>query len=290
MTTESDLRERRSGGSSGVGRLLAVFAHPDDETYLAGGTLARYAASGYEAFVLCATFGEAGRRGEFASVSRRDCAALRRCELEAACAVLGLPPPLFLGCADQALARNCWKTATDEVVRTIGRLRPDVVLTFGPDGASGHTDYVALSHIVTAAFRGAGVPTRSRQAGETSFQPAALYYVLRSALAPACCQPREGVTPPSATTTIAVDGFGVRRLTAACCHRSQRHLQPLDREQTLAFLTAPEVFHRAIPAWAGGAPETHFHGIGLASTEQRTHELFVPAEASAWAEERGSPE
>ncbi len=41
--------------------MLAVFAHPDDETYLAGGTLARYAASGYEAFVLCATCGQTGQ-------------------------------------------------------------------------------------------------------------------------------------------------------------------------------------------------------------------------------------
>jgi LmbE family N-acetylglucosaminyl deacetylase len=150
----------RQGRRATTGRLLAVFAHPDDETYLAGGTLARYAASGCEVSVLCATFGEAGRRGEYASLSRRDFAVVRRRELEAACAALGVRPPLFLGCADQGLGRDCWDRATDEIVRTIRRLRPDVVLTFGPDGVSGHADHVALSQIVTAAFWGAGVTAR----------------------------------------------------------------------------------------------------------------------------------
>lgn len=258
-----------------AGRLLAVFAHPDDETYLAGGTLARYAASGCTVSVLCATFGEAGRRGEYASLSRQDFAALRRREMEAACAALGVQPPLFLGCADQGLGRGCWDLATDEVVRTIRRLRPDVVLTFGPDGVSGHADHVALSQIVTAAFWGAGVTARWPREPETPFQPAALYYVLRSAAGPSCCRPREGtVPPPLLTTTIAIDGFGERKLAAARCHRSQRHLQPLTREHTSAILTAPEVFHRAIPAWAGGALESRFHGIGTALAERPPHQAF----------------
>lgn len=249
------------------GRLLAVFAHPDDETYLAGGTLARYAASGSEVFVLCATHGEAGRRGEYSRLSRRQFAAVRRRELKAACVALGVRPPFFLGCADKELARDCWQTATEEVAATIRRLRPDVVLTFGPDGVSGHADHVTLSQIVTAAFWGAGLATRSPRGGEAPFEPAALYYVLRSASVPSCCTPAEGVVSPPVTTTVAVDGFGERKLAAARCHGSQRHLQPLTPEGTRAILTAPEVFHRAVPAWRGGDPEGHFHGMPLPAAE-----------------------
>lgn len=244
-----------------AGRLLAVFAHPDDETYLAGGTLARYAASGSEVFVLCATYGEAGRRGEYARLSRREFAAVRRRELKAACAALGVRPPFFLGCADEELARDCWQSATEEVAATIRRLRPDVVLTFGPDGVSGHADHVALSQIVTAAFWGAGLAARSPRGGEAPFQPTGLYYVLRSASVPSCCTPTEGVVSPPVTTTVAIEGFGERKLAAARCHRSQRHLQPLTPEGTAAMLIAPEVFHRVVPSWRTGAPEGHFHGM-----------------------------
>jgi LmbE family N-acetylglucosaminyl deacetylase len=265
--------------------LLAIFAHPDDETYLAGGTLARYAASGCEVSVVCATFGEAGRRGEYAGLSREDFGALRRRELEAACAELGVRPPIFLGCADRALGRDCWDLATDEAVRIIRRLRPDVVLTFGPDGVSGHADHVALSQIVTAAFWGAGVPARSPHLAATPFQPAALYYVLRSAAVPSCCRPREGTSvPPVPTTTIAMGGFGERKLAAARCPRSQWHMQLLTREHTSAILTAPEVFHRAIPAWAGGGLETSFHGIGTALVEPRPHGPSVGLEDDAGSE------
>lgn len=287
MIAGAGVRKGGGIGAPGPGRLLAVFAHPDDETYLAGGTLARYAASGCDVFVLCATFGEAGRRGEYASLSRRDFAALRRRELEAACQELGVRPPLFLGCADQGLARDCWQSATDEVVRIIRRLRPDVVLTFGPDGVSGHADHVTLSQIVTAAFWGAGRPLLSSERGEAPCQPAALYYVLRSTSVPACCQPSERVTPPPVTTTIAISGSGEHKLTAARLHDSQRHLQPLTPEQAAVIVTAPESFHRAVPAWRGGALESHFHGIAPPAVEAQPGGPSARVEAIARAENRG---
>lgn len=212
--------------------------------------------------MVCATFGELGRRGEYATLSRSEFAAMRRRELEASCAALGVRPPHFLGCADQGLARDCVETATSEVARYIQALRPDVVLTFGPDGVSGHADHVAISGIATTAFSGSVASMGASAAGEAISRPTTLYYVLRSAAVPACCRAREDAPPPPpATTTIDVGTFGERKLAAVRCHRSQRHLQPLTPDRESVIVTSHEVFHRAVPAWAGGARESALFGI-----------------------------
>ena len=230
-------------------RILAVFAHPDDETFLAGGTLAKYAAEGYEVFLVCATYGESGRRGEYEGLTAEGFARLRRSEMEAACRALGVNPPIFLGCADRQLARDCWNFATHEILRHIRTLKPDVVITFGPDGVSGHPDHVALSQIVTSAVWGAG--GRTAAVNDAPFQPAALYYVLRSESVPKCCKPSVPMEAPPVTTVIDVDGFGERKLAAIRCYRSQEHLQPQDAELVEAVLRGHEQFHRAFPAWRG---------------------------------------
>jgi LmbE family N-acetylglucosaminyl deacetylase len=93
------------GGSRPVPPLRAVFAHPDDGTFLAGGTLAKYAAAGWEVFLLCATHGEAGRRGEYAHLTKEQFARLRQQELEAAARALGIRRPLSLDCADSSSRR-----------------------------------------------------------------------------------------------------------------------------------------------------------------------------------------
>jgi len=236
-------------------RILAVFAHPDDETFLAGGTLARYAAEGHEIFVVCATHGEAGRRGEYEELSTEEFARLRGREMESACRTLGVSRPVFLKCADQQLARACWESATAEVVRYLRKLKPDVVITFGPDGVSRHPDHVALSQIVTSAVWGAGA--RALLPGEEPFRPAALYYVLRSESLPNCCKPSAPVEAPPITTIIGIKGFGQRKLEAIRCYRSQKHLQPEDPGLVSAVLNGREHFHRALPACPGGEIEDH---------------------------------
>lgn len=230
-------------------RILAVFAHPDDETFLAGGTLAKYAAQGCEVFLVCATYGEGGQRGEYRGLTTEGFARLRQREMEAACQALGVNQPIFLGCADRQLARECWDSATAEIIRHIRTLRPDVVITFGPDGISGHPDHVALSQIVTSAVWGAG--ERTTVADSAPFRPTVLYYVLRSESVPKCCKPSAPIEAPPVTTVIDVDGFGERKLEAIRCYRSQEHLQPQDAELVQAVLRGHEQFHRAVPAWGG---------------------------------------
>jgi LmbE family N-acetylglucosaminyl deacetylase len=73
--------------------------------------------------------------------------------MEAACDVLGLKPPLFLDCPDGGVERHCRDSARGQVVRFLREREADVVVTFGPDGVSGHADHVAIGEIVTAAAR-----------------------------------------------------------------------------------------------------------------------------------------
>jgi LmbE family N-acetylglucosaminyl deacetylase len=270
----------RNVEDSGSRSFLAVFAHPDDETFLAGGTLAKYAGAGWNVQVVCATRGEAGQRGEYQHLTSRQFGELRQRELEAACEALGLRPALFLDCADQHLARDCWQSATEEIIRAIRRLRPRVVLTFGPDGISGHSDHVALSQIVTTAFWGSGAPVAPSEITKQGapFQPKRLYYVLRSASVPACCARVETKAAPPLTTEIEIAGFGERKLRAIQCYRSQHHLQAKDPATRRAILESPERFHRAVPRWEGTVLESSFGepdaNAGELSGSEAEHEFL----------------
>lgn len=258
----------REEGHSGRPSLLAVFSHPDDEIFLAGGTLAKYAAGGWNIVVVCATRGEAGQRSEYQHLNMRQFGELRQKELEATCRVLGLRPPLFLDCADRHLARDCWRSAMEKVTRMIRRLRPDVVLTFGPDGISGHPDHIALSQIVTTAFWKAGAPVAASQVATQGapFQPKRLYYALRSASVPASCARMENKPAPALSTTIDIAGFGERKLAAVHCYQSQQYLQPTDAPTVQGILNSPEHFHRAFPRWDSAAIETSL-GVPNEGTE-----------------------
>lgn len=226
-------------------RILAIFAHPDDETFLAGGTLAKYAAAGWEVSVLCATRGEAGRRGEYEdqNLSTVEFASVRQREMDAACDVLGVRKPIFLNCADQGIASDCRESARVEIVRFLRKRKPDVVITFGPDGVSGHTDHVAIGGIATAAARESGIPS--------------LYYVLRSESLSSCCEPEVPVSSPPVTTVIDVSGFGERKLLAMRCYRSQKHLLSEDPAVIRDTVNGQEHFHRALPAGFTMGPEDH---------------------------------
>src|SRR5258706_2047804 len=133
-------------------KLMAVLAHPDDESLGFGGTLARYAAEEVETYLVTATRGERGRffspdrRTELAEVGR-----VREAELRAAAAVLGVREGLILGYPDGALDQLDAATAIAAIVRHIRRVRPHVIVTFGPDGAYGHPDHIAISQFTTAA-------------------------------------------------------------------------------------------------------------------------------------------
>jgi N-acetyl-1-D-myo-inositol-2-amino-2-deoxy-alpha-D-glucopyranoside deacetylase len=141
--------------------LVAAFAHPDDESFGAGGTLATVAAAGYPVWVICATNGDEGGVADETGDHAMD-PEVRRSELRCACAALGIAPPIFLGYRDSGMENWTPKPGAfvlmdrDEVVSRISdeirRLRPAVVVTFDPSGGYGHPDHIRISEVATTAF------------------------------------------------------------------------------------------------------------------------------------------
>jgi LmbE family N-acetylglucosaminyl deacetylase len=146
--------KRLSSGvqDDGKFKLMAVLAHPDDESLGFGGTLARYSAEEVETCLVTATRGE---RGRFFSPERKtepaEVGRVREAELRAAASVLGVREVFILGYPDGAVDQIDAAIAIAAIVRHIRRVRPQVVVTFGPDGAYGHPDHVAISQFTTAA-------------------------------------------------------------------------------------------------------------------------------------------
>lgn len=132
-------------------RLLCVFAHPDDEVFCVGGTVARWVASGGEAMVLSATRGEAGQIQDASAATRRTLGAVREHELRQACAQLGVQRVECLDYQDGTLRDVGVMTLARNVAERIDEFRPDVVVTFGLDGGYEHPDHIAISASTTLA-------------------------------------------------------------------------------------------------------------------------------------------
>ena len=132
-------------------RLLGIFAHPDDETLCAGGTFAKYASQGAEVRVVSLTRGGAGQIRDANAATRSTLEAVREKELEAAGNELGLTETRCLDHPDGGLSGIDSQVLVRVASELINELDPDVVITFGPDGFSGHPDHVAVGAAVTAA-------------------------------------------------------------------------------------------------------------------------------------------
>jgi LmbE family N-acetylglucosaminyl deacetylase len=137
-------------------RILGVFAHPDDEVFCAGGTLAKYVSEGDEVMVLCATRGEGGQIRDAAIATRASLPTVREGELRAACACLGVHRVTFLDHIDGTLATIDFSALVHEVEAAIDAFDPAVVITFGPDGAYGHPDHITIGEAATEACRSRG--------------------------------------------------------------------------------------------------------------------------------------
>ena len=142
-------------------RIVGVFAHPDDEVFCAGGTLAKYVSAGAEATVVSATRGEAGQIRDSTLATRSTLGKVREQELRDACACLGVQHVIVLDHVDGTLRDLDKKAFTDEVFAILDDIRPDVVITFGADGAYGHPDHVTIGETTTEAFALFGRPAGS---------------------------------------------------------------------------------------------------------------------------------
>jgi len=133
-------------------KLMCVVAHPDDESLGMGGTLAKYASEGIETYLVTATRGERGRFGEGeVSPGLEVVGQMREAELLAAAQTLGIREVRFLGYIDGDLDQVDPTEAVAKIVAHLRRVKPEVVITFGPEGAYGHPDHIAISQLTTAA-------------------------------------------------------------------------------------------------------------------------------------------
>lgn len=131
---------------------MAVLAHPDDESLGIGGTLAKYSSEGVETYLVTATRGERGRFGD--ADERPDLKTVgetREAELLAAAGVLGIKEVHFLDYIDRDLDQAAPDEVISKIVSQLRRIKPQVVITFGPEGAYGHPDHIAISQFTTAA-------------------------------------------------------------------------------------------------------------------------------------------
>lgn len=133
-------------------KLMCILAHPDDESLGTGGTLAKYAAEGVETYVVCATRGERGRFGDAPHPGLEIVGQTRELELRAAANALGIREVRFLDYIDGDLDKADPREVVMRIVGHLRRIRPHVVITFGPEGAYGHPDHVAICQLTTAAI------------------------------------------------------------------------------------------------------------------------------------------
>ena len=161
-------------------RLMCILAHPDDESLGTGGTLAKYAAEGVETSLVTATSGQRGWKGAPQEYPGPEAlAALRTAELQAAARVLGIGQLFTLDLMDAELDQADVEHTTETIAGHIRSVRPQVVITFGPDGVYGHPDHIAISQLATAAVARAASP---QGAGEvTPHLVAKLYYMAPTA-------------------------------------------------------------------------------------------------------------
>lgn len=209
-------------------RLLAVFAHPDDESLACGATLACCAAAGARVTVLCATRGEAGERTPGCSEDV-NLGTVRRGELQEAAQHLGIDEVILLDHPDGYLPFENATTFRQEMVVAIRHLRPDVVITFGPDGLYWHPDHIFIHERVTEAVDqfGPGAPALYY----VVFPPGLMRAVVETAQAHPGAPPglslwdiepdAFGAAAPQPTLAIDAAAYVANKVDALRAHRSQ---------------------------------------------------------------------
>jgi LmbE family N-acetylglucosaminyl deacetylase len=205
--------------------MMLVVAHPDDECFAFGGALALAAERGVETYVLCLTDGQAAtHRGDASSAE--ELGRIRRAEFAASCKVLGVTHHELLDYHDAQLEfANISETAAPLVER-MRRFRPDVVLTFGSDGAlNTHPDHMVVSMVTTAAFHWSGRPNRYPDLG-APFQPSRLFTLSSNFVIP------DRQAPFLSPWTVVLDIRSVRdrKTEAFRQHASQAPLMERTRE------------------------------------------------------------
>ena len=170
--------------------LVFFGAHPDDESFGIGSTLAQYASSGVKAYYVCSTGGELGTVEDRHLEGYDSIKQLRENEMECAAKVLGLAGFFYLGYRDSGMRDSADNEHPDSlaaapidevakrVVKIIREIKPDVVITHDAGGSYGHPDHIATNKAVVKAFYAAADPEQYPETGP-AFQPGKLYFGTR---------------------------------------------------------------------------------------------------------------
>ena len=229
--------------------LMAVHAHPDDEASGTGGVLARYAAEGVRTVLVTCTDGRCGdgpggvKPGE-PGHDPEAVAASRQAELEASCAILGVTELEFLGYPDSGMAGwatndapgSFWSTPVEDAAARLAELidkyRPDVVVTYDPNGFYGHPDHVQAHRITMSALEGAGSTAKVYWTTIPHSTMAKFVEMAREAGMDMGDEPHPANTPEiglpddQITTWVDVTAFADRKFAALGAHASRRRTCP----------------------------------------------------------------
>jgi N-acetylglucosamine malate deacetylase 2 len=200
--------------------LFLSFAHPDDETFLAGGISARYSSQGVKVILSTATLGESGKAGDPPVCAPDELASVREGELRAAAAILGIHEIHLLGYRDRDLASAPADRIRQQLVGLLRASRPSVVVTFDPQGANQHPDHVAISRFTSDAVAAAADGRWYPEAGDA-------HAVSRLVWVPGR-RPWEWLRAPDvehrggADFIVDIAAWRARKLEALRVHRTQR--------------------------------------------------------------------
>ncbi len=224
-------------------KILGITAHPDDEVGAFGGTLLLYHERGVETFVICLTPGQAATNRGTAQTDE-ELAELRRAEFFASCKVLQVTQAQVLNYPDGALKHADFYTVAGDLTRRIREIKPDIILTMGPEGAiTGHADHSMASIFATMAFhwsaRSNCFPEQLND-GLAPHRVRKLYYCTASFVLPN----RPPVSPPPCTATIDVSPYIEQKIAASREHVTQKPLMELFAK-TLRKFGNKELFHLA---------------------------------------------
>lgn len=134
-------------------KLLGIFAHPDDETIVSGGTIAKYAANGWQVDLICATHGASSEWGDRTHEEGEKISDVRGKELIAASAHIGVRAVTFMDYVDGTLMTKSPGDIEDKLTNLMEEAMPDVIVTHEPNGITHHPDHVKMSLATTFAFQ-----------------------------------------------------------------------------------------------------------------------------------------
>jgi LmbE family N-acetylglucosaminyl deacetylase len=193
--------------------ILLVFAHPDDESFGVSGTIKKYTQRAVPVDLICATRGEKGARVDVPE--NIDTGTAREAEVRAAAAIIDIRDIYFLGYIDGELEKADANEVMNKIADVMRRVQPEIVITFGPDGISGHSDHIAVGKAATEAFKRLSAEGRG---------PRKLYYVTIAQSAVPNADDFGVATRPDEEVTLSTDisEFLDFKIQAIAAHRSQK--------------------------------------------------------------------